>query len=135
MMQFSGDCFGVNQFGPNWGWAQPGYAIIGWMLQASLGYFYDNQIDTRYVTDCYGRGCFTAILIIVVVLNFLSLCLNVWFWIRQRRRMSRDHETIRNPGRELQHSPPAAVVDDGRFAHISDHQTLGDSTSISETTS
>ncbi len=124
----AGDCFGVQHFGQNWGWAQPGYAIIGWILQAMLGEFYDNQIDLRHVTDCYGKNCFTAILAIILGLNFVALGLTTWFWTRQRSRMLQSrHQPIRNQPRP---EVDSRAVHRGRNP---DYQTLSDDdTDLSE---
>ncbi len=126
---FSGDCFGVRYFGQNWGWAQPGYAIVGWILQALLGYFYDHQIDLQYSTTCYGRKCFTVILIIAALLCFMAVIMNIAFYVRQRNRIrnGNGHVPVVGDTREMDVaavSHPEASA--GRFSNKRDYRTLSD---------
>ena len=124
-----GDCFGVKHFGQTYGWAQPGYAIIGWILQAILGLLYEREITDPNSTNCYGKKCFKWTFLLVTLLSLVAVILNSIFLYRQVHRMRirqiimRESQSVENPSVSAvnnirrEHNP--------RFNDITDYQALG----------
>ncbi len=94
-----------------------------------LGYFYDKQIDLTYSTTCYGKKCFTVILIIVALLCFVAVIMNITFYVRQRNRIRNGNGHIMMAGdtREMDIAAESQPEPSGaRFGNKRDYHTLSD---------
>ena len=75
------ELFGTKYFGYNYGWMTCGYGLFALALQTLTGYLYDLNIDTSVTHTCYGRQCFSIILIVCLCLSIIStLCSAIRVW-------------------------------------------------------
>ena len=73
--------FGTKYFGYNYGWMMCGYGLFALTLQTLTGYLYDLNINTAVTHTCYGRQCFSIILIVCLCLCIIStLCSAIHVW-------------------------------------------------------